>query len=56
MRKIKVDLGFGREEYLTVANDATIEDIKKECQKEFDAPLFKIVYSHCIESLPYNEY
>lgn len=34
-KRIKVDLGFGREEYLVVDENATKEEINKTCKEEF---------------------
>jgi len=55
-KRIKVDLGFGQEEYIIVAENATKEEINKICKKDFGAPLFKVVHSAPLEHRKYNEY
>lgn len=49
LKEVKVDLGFGREEYVFVAEDATKTEINAICVEKFGEPLFKIVYQAPME-------
>ena len=60
MKKVLVDLGFGVEEYIVVADHATINDIKAACLEQTGQHLFAVKYAHpetpSIINTHYNEY
>lgn len=60
MKKIIVDLGFGVEKEIVVADNATTKDIKEACLSQTGQHCFAIKYSHPETpgkiNAPYNEY
>lgn len=54
--EVLVDLGFGREEYIIVPLNATIETIKEECLAQTGKPLFCVKKKFPLEEVKYNEY
>lgn len=60
MKKVIVDLGFGVEESIIVADHATTKDIQAACIAQTGQTCFAVKYSHPETpgtiNAPYNEY